>query len=525
MQFIPLVELSRRTLVGKSQARGAIAAPDRLMELSSWMMVLATIRLVCTIADYGSAFLESMQSNLQFGRIVGKFLQDSQFFLSFGTVWPLVLAVALRKTRWPELLRAATATFLILSICGVLEFAALWAHTRGSVLNVGSFHIPRRPLGSLFFSEVVLGLLGATQVALEFGVAVWSILLSAQLRRSAPPDSSKQFAARRALFGRLALCVSLAFFVLVIRGSVWSAYLEILNQSSLVREFVLRNDVNRGRVRRSRPRSLEEIEQERQARDMQAMLGAGGQAWQEGRFAKAKESYLQLISLVESVPSDRWTPGARYTVSNAFNNLGWLLATCADSKFRDPQGAVKYAKRAVDFGPRDGNCWNTLGVAYYRAGHLEDAKNALYRSMELRNEGDGFDWFFLALVHFKLGHKDRAREWYDRAADRLQRVPQVGFSLPLNQLNELYRFEVEAAEAIGLPKPAPPTGMRNSIRWTGAEVIGVPIPATPPTGRWLSPLRRAALLSSPFRMEQRTPRGLLMPASPQQQGRGAAAPQ
>ncbi len=523
MQFIPSMELYRRTLAGKNPVPGAIAEPDRLLELSSWMMVLGTIRLVCTTADYASAFLESMQSNASFLALVGRFVQESQFFLAFGTVWPLVLAVALRRTRWPELLKAAAATFLILSICGVLEFLALLAHTRGSVWNVGSFHIPRRPLGSLFFSEVILGLLGTTQLLLEFGVAVWSILLVAQLRRSAPTDSSKQLAARRARFGRLALFISLAFYVLVIRGSVWSAYLEILNQSSIVREFVLRNDVDRVRSRRSRPRTSAEIEQERQAREMQAMLGAASQAWEEGRFATAKDSYLQLVSLVESVPSDRWTASVRYTVANAFNNLAWLLATCSDSTFRDPQGAITYARRAVSIGPSDGNCWNTLGVAYYRAGQLEDAKNALYRSMELRNEGDSFDWFFLSLIHFKLGHKDRAREWYDRAAGRLKQIPQFGGSLSLNQLNELYRFEVEAAEVMGLPKPAPPARMRDLMGWTGAEVIGVPIPAKRATTSGLSPIRHSALMNSPFRLERRIPRDLLTPGSPQPQSREGAA--
>jgi len=520
MQFIPSMELNGRTMAGKNRAPSAQAETDRLIELSSWMMVLGTIRLVCTIADYASAFLESTQSTAPSLRLLGKFVQESHPFFALGIVWPLVLAVALRKTRWPELLKAAAATFLILAICGVLEFAAVWAHSRGSVLTLGSFHIPRRALGSPFFSEVVLGLLGTTQLLLEFGVAVWSILLGIQLRRSAPTDSNKQLAARRARFGRLALFVSLAFFVLVIRGSVWSAYLEIVNQSSIVREFVLRNDFDRIHSRRQRLRSSVEIEQERQASEMQALFGAASQAWEEGHFASARDSYLQLVSLIDAVPPDRWTGGFRYTGSLAFNNLAWLMATCSDNKFRDPQGAITYAKRAIGVVPTDGNAWNTLGVAYYRAGELEEAKNALYRSMELRNEGDSFDWFFLALIHFKLGHKDRAREWYDRAAGRLQQIPQFGSSLSLNQLDELYRFEVEAAEVMGLPKPAPsPTTMRDAMRWTGAEVIGVPIPTRAPSATRFSHSRNSALLNFPFGRERRTPRGLLTPASPARQGR------
>ncbi len=244
--------------------------------------------------------------------------------------------------------------------------------------------------------------------------------------------------------------------MLIIRSSVWSAYLEVLNQSSFVREFVLRNDFDRIHARRYRPRTSAEIEQEHHAREMQVMFETARRAWDEGSFSEARHVYLRLIERIDSIPSDRLTGPSRYTVANAFNNLAWLMATCPDRSFRDPQGAVTYAKRAVAAAPTDRNCWNTLGVAYYRAGELEEAKNALYRSMELRNEGDCFDWFFLAAIHFKLGHKDRAHEWYDRAARRFQDVDGSRSGLGLDQLDELYRFEVEAAEVIGLTKPAAP---------------------------------------------------------------------
>jgi len=520
MQFNPPMELGRLTRAGKNQAPSALGDTDRLIELSSWMLVLGTIRLVCTIADNASAFLESTQSNAPFFWLIEKFAQESHPFLALGTVWPLVLALALRKTRWPELLKAAAATFLILSICGVVEFSALWAHSPRTLLTLGSFHIPRRALSSPFFSEVVLGLLGTTQLVFEFGVAVWAIILGIQLRGSTPADSSKPLAARRARLGRLAVFVCLVFFVLVIRGSVWSAYLEVLNQSTIVREFVLRSDLNRVHTRRSRPRSTLEIEQDRQISEMQALLAAASQAWEDGRIASAKDSYLELVKRIDATSQDNWMPALRYTASHAFNNLAWLLATCSENKFRDPQGAITYAKRAVGIAPGDGNSWNTLGVAYYRAGELEEAKNALYRSMELRNEGDSFDWFFLASIHFRLGHKERAREWYDRAAARLKEIPQFGNSLTLTQLDELYRFEVEAAEVLSLPKPArPPATIRDPLRWSGAEVIGIPIPGIPPSPTRFSHLPNSANLNFPLRFDRRTVRGLLKAAPPTGQSR------
>ena len=98
-----------------------------------------------------------------------------------------------------------------------------------------------------------------------------------------------------------------------------------------------------------------------------------------------------------------------------------------------------------------------MGAAHYRAGEWEDAKTAFDRSMALRNEGDSFDWFFVALVELKLGQKAEARQWYDRAVEWFHQ------SAPLDA--ELYRFQVEAAQELGLPKPeAPAIGTGQSGR-------------------------------------------------------------
>ena len=140
----------------------------------------------------------------------------------------------------------------------------------------------------------------------------------------------------------------------------------------------------------------------------------------------------------------------------ALNNLAWLESTCADVTFHSPRDAVRHAQRATVLAPEDGNYWNTLGAACYRAGEWEDAKAAFTRSMALRT-GDSFDWFFLSMVELKLGDAKASRRWYDRAVEWYQRAA------PRNQ--ELYRFHAEAALELGLPKPEPPTaaaGLRPS---------------------------------------------------------------
>src|SRR5262249_19322001 len=100
-----------------------------------------------------------------------------------------------------------------------------------------------------------------------------------------------------------------------------------------------------------------------------------------------------------------------------FNELAWLLATSPVAAERDPSRAVALARMAVGRSPQAGVYWNTLGAAHYRAGDCQAAVGALNKSVQLRSGGDAFDWFFLAMAHWKLGNKDEARKWYDRAAE------------------------------------------------------------------------------------------------------------
>jgi hypothetical protein len=56
--------------------------------------------------------------------------------------------------------------------------------------------------------------------------------------------------------------------------------------------------------------------------------------------------------------------------------------------------------------------------------------------MDLRAGGDSFDWFFLAMAHRRLGDRDQARIWYDKAVAWMDR------QMPHN--GELRRFRAEA---------------------------------------------------------------------------------
>jgi serine/threonine protein kinase/tetratricopeptide (TPR) repeat protein len=164
---------------------------------------------------------------------------------------------------------------------------------------------------------------------------------------------------------------------------------------------------------------------------------------EQGQYAEAVEASRKAILL----DPDSF---------KALNDLAWLLATGSDPKLRDPGEAVRLAKKAVELAPKQWATWtdwNTLGVAQYRAGDWNAARTALEKSVQLRGGGDGFDWFFLAMTRWRLGDKEQARKWFDRAAEWMDKhQPNNG---------ELRRFRTEAAALLGVSEPSIDTSKKR----------------------------------------------------------------
>ncbi|WP_165229418.1 protein kinase domain-containing protein [Aquisphaera insulae] len=95
------------------------------------------------------------------------------------------------------------------------------------------------------------------------------------------------------------------------------------------------------------------------------------------------------------------------------NYLSWFLAISPDPSFRDPDRAIALARRAIRNPTAYGSIGllNNLGVALYRAGRYEEAIEALEESARRRKRTDGFDGFFLAMAHSRLGDPIEAR-WH-----------------------------------------------------------------------------------------------------------------
>jgi Flp pilus assembly protein TadD len=154
-----------------------------------------------------------------------------------------------------------------------------------------------------------------------------------------------------------------------------------------------------------------------------------------GRFAEALEEYRRAEEVMPTHPL-------------LLNNLAWHLATCPDPAVRNPAEATRLAEEAVAAGrgkprPEQGTYGNTLGVARYRNGEWRPAIEALTKAMDLRKGGDSFDYFFLAMAHWRLGEKEQARTWYDMA------IAWMDKHKPKDE--ELRRFRVEAAELLTIP--------------------------------------------------------------------------
>ncbi|MFO0892970.1 MAG: tetratricopeptide repeat protein [Isosphaeraceae bacterium] len=129
-----------------------------------------------------------------------------------------------------------------------------------------------------------------------------------------------------------------------------------------------------------------------------------------------------------------------------------MLAVVPDPRLRNPAQAVERGRRAVQLAPEDGPFWNTLGVAYYRAGDWAAAIERLEKAEALSPDKNlAINGCFLAMAHWRRGETEQARRWYDKAVAWMEKNPPRNEELYRNE--ELHRFHAEAAELLGLASP------------------------------------------------------------------------
>lgn len=154
-----------------------------------------------------------------------------------------------------------------------------------------------------------------------------------------------------------------------------------------------------------------------------------------------KECLAEAIASLQNVIASKRKALELHPEDNGCrNDLAWFLVTCTYPPLRDPVEGVRLAQKAVEVAPNSGVFWNTLGVAHYRAGSWKEAVAALEKSMQLRGGGDSSNWFFLAMASWQLGEKDKARQWFDKAVEWIDK------NMPKSK--EMGRFRAEAAELL-----------------------------------------------------------------------------
>jgi tetratricopeptide (TPR) repeat protein len=133
----------------------------------------------------------------------------------------------------------------------------------------------------------------------------------------------------------------------------------------------------------------------------------------------------------------------------SYNDLADLFSTGPAAHHHDASQAVPLAQKAVELHPQYGGFWNTLGTAHYRAGDYRAAAKELEKCMAMNDGGDCYDWFFLAMAHWRLDHQAEARRFYDRAAAWIEENKSKLEKDKL-QAARFCRFRAEAAALLGL---------------------------------------------------------------------------
>ncbi len=163
-------------------------------------------------------------------------------------------------------------------------------------------------------------------------------------------------------------------------------------------------------------------------------------------FDKLEPAIADLEAAL-TVDSSSWL--VRELLATYCNNLAWRLAVKSASSL-DLERAVKLSFRAVELAPGQAMYLNTRGVALYRTGRFAEALSDLEKSLAKGyGPSDAWDLFFLAMAHHRLGHREIARQYLDRAIEWVSHQT----SLTGENMKELAGFRAEAEAVLAGEQP------------------------------------------------------------------------
>jgi serine/threonine protein kinase len=179
--------------------------------------------------------------------------------------------------------------------------------------------------------------------------------------------------------------------------------------------------------------------------------------WDVGKRAESEPHFRRATEALRR--ATEWNPQD----PGMLQSSAWFLSLFQDIRFRDPPRALEHARRLValssdkenrrfySFGRRP---LFTLGLADYRMGNLDAARKALERSIELREGGDAYEWFVLAMVVGRQGDPERAHRLYRDAVRWMRTYRYSDF--------ELHVLDTEAASVLGMAAKASSTAKEEN---------------------------------------------------------------
>jgi serine/threonine protein kinase/WD40 repeat protein len=156
---------------------------------------------------------------------------------------------------------------------------------------------------------------------------------------------------------------------------------------------------------------------------------------------------LRRVAVVdEAVRREALTQAQRRTMdANGLNDAAWRFVSQPTTAAGDLRRAAAMAEEAARQQPQNGFFLNTLGIAYYRQGHHEQALPTLLRSEKLNasrmKSAHPADLAFLAMTAQKLGRTTEARQYLERLRTTIK-LPTWGKN------EEALRFLREAEDVV-----------------------------------------------------------------------------
>jgi WD40 repeat protein/serine/threonine protein kinase/tetratricopeptide (TPR) repeat protein len=176
-----------------------------------------------------------------------------------------------------------------------------------------------------------------------------------------------------------------------------------------------------------------------------------GHAYAEmGRWKNAEEDYAKTVQLAPGMILAWYrlallrlhqadTAGYRQTCAQMLERFAatknnsdadMLAWTCilGPGSVPDPARPVHLVERIAASVPKNYTVISTLGAALFRAGRFEEAVKRLdeavaaSKSTELVQMSVVYNWLFLAMAHYRLGHAEESRQWLEKAIREIDRA-------------------------------------------------------------------------------------------------------